>query len=227
MKKIVLFNGSPRKEGNSAAMASAFCKGATATGSEPVVFSTSSLRLHDCRGCLRCNILKHCVMEDDDWKNLHHLILQAQILVFAMPVYFHHVPASMKRLIDRFRCFHHVRITENSLIHTPFHPWKKEIVLLMSMGSPSASEAQPIIQLFEFMCTVLGKENRLHVITATRLVTPGQLHYDETSLRRLYQRLELPLHLVPIDYRRNQEILQQCYELGKNIVATQENPTDL
>jgi hypothetical protein len=38
---------------------------------------------------------------------------------------------------------------------------------------------------------------------------------SEDELKTLYSKLQLPLRLVEQDYRRNQLLLQHCYELGK------------
>jgi hypothetical protein len=71
--------------------------------------------------------------------------------------------------LDRFRPFNHVQITETGLEHTPWQEWKKDFVLLLTMGSPDPSDAKPVIDLFDFVKSILGHGNKLHVITATRV----------------------------------------------------------
>jgi hypothetical protein len=123
----------------------------------------------------------------------------------------------LKKLVDRFRSFVHVQITEEGLIHTPHQEWKKDFVLLLSMGSPDPVEAQPIIDLFKYMTSILGADNRLHVITATRLAMSNQLIKNADELRSLYPKLQLPGRLAAEDYIRNQEILDRCYNLGMDL----------
>jgi hypothetical protein len=82
------------------------------------------------------------------------------------------------------------------------------------MGSSDALEARQVIELFQFLTSVLGKGNRLHVITATRMAMSNQIKNGTEELKKLYTRLELPERLAAEDYIRNQEILDQCYELG-------------
>lgn len=113
-------------------------------------------------------------------------ILDSDVLVFAAPIYFHHVPGPMKIMLDRFRSFNHVQITETSLVHTPWQEWKKDFVLLLTMGSPEESNADPVIDLFSFMTSILGSENRLHVIKATRLAVARQITKTEAELSVLY-----------------------------------------
>ena len=217
MKQVLALNGSMRANGNTSILLEHFLAGSREhTGSvEEIV--TRDVNLQYCRGCLRCNILQRCSIADDDWSAISAKILGADVLVFASPVYFHHVSATLKKLIDRFRSFINVQITETGLKHTPWHKWKKDFVLLMCMGSSDAEDARPAIELFEFMTSVLGSNNRLHVITATRLAVVKQVTKTEDELKILYPKLNLQPELAGEDFRRNQEILKQCYELGKDL----------
>lgn len=217
MKKILAFHGSPRLKGNSSIMLRHFLDGADRNTDSVTEFRIRDLNLRDCQGCLRCNVLQRCSISDDDWTDLSPEILASDILVFATPVYFHHLPAPVKRIIDRFRSFVHVAITETGLQHTPWEQWNKDFVLLLSMGSPDQSEARPVVELFEFMTSILGPGNRLHVIYATRLAIAGQIGQPIDFLERLYNRLKLPAGLAGHDYRKNTTVLRQCRELGAEI----------
>jgi len=138
-------------------------------------------------------------------------------LVFASPVYFHHVSAPLKKLLDRFRSFLKVRITETGLDHHPWETWKKEFIVLLSLGSSDTTDAQPIIELFKFMVNVLGSGNRLMVVTAPRLAVPNQIRMDRAALEALYRKMSLPENLAAFDGERNHRILEQCYRLGCGI----------
>ena len=148
MKKVVAINGSPRKNGNTSFLLDAFLQGfqfsvnseqlsasQQEVGNEWVKnYCTNDIKIKHCTGCLRCNILRRCSLRDDDWEGLSQEILEADVLVFASPIYFHHVTAPMKTIIDRFRSFVHVQITENGIKHTPHQLWNKDFVLLLPMG---------------------------------------------------------------------------------------------
>jgi hypothetical protein len=217
MKKIIAFNGSPRKTGNTQALLSSFLEGTLINSPDVKVYNTHEIQLEYCRGCLRCNILGKCSINGDDWGKLSEEIIDADILVFASPVYFHHVTASMKKLIDRFRSFIHVQITETGLIHTPRHEWKKEFVLLLSMGSSDISDARPIIELFQFMTGILGKSNNLYILEATRLAVVQQINKTAEELETLYAKMNIPTRLGSGDSKKNAEILKQCSSLGKKL----------
>jgi multimeric flavodoxin WrbA len=153
-------------------------------------------------------------MRDDNWEKTASSILEADILVFASPVYFHHLTAPLKTMMDRFRSFVHVQMTETGLIHTPWQEWNKDFVLILTMGSSDSSDADPIIELFRFVTSILGSNNRLHIITATRLGVVKQVVKSEEELLDLYKKLDLPVRLAKEDNRRNKKLLEQCRELG-------------
>jgi putative NADPH-quinone reductase len=161
--------------------------------------------------------LKKCSIRDDDWGHLSEKILAADVLVFASPIYFHHLPGPMKTMIDRFRSFMHVQITESGLRHTPWQVWKKEFVLLLSMGSSDDSDSDPLVELFRFMTSILGQENRLHLVKAARLAVANQVTRSSDELHTLYEKLDLPPHLAEQDFVRNNRLLDDCYQLGFRI----------
>jgi len=219
MMKILAFNGSPRKQGNAALLLREVLSGARDSGATAEEVVTGELNLHFCKGCLRCNLLKRCAQRGDAWQALSAQIIQADALVFASPVYFHHVSASMKRLLDRFRSFVHVRVTAGGLIHTPWRAWNKSFVLIMSLGSADDADAQPAADLFRFMSSILGTKNRLETVIGTRLVAAGQIAMSVEQLRILYQKLGLPAELAPEDFVRNQSLLKRCYAIGQELAG--------
>ncbi len=216
---IIAFNGSPRKSSNSSILLDSFISGAKNTEEKIEVFKADQLNIKPCIGCLRCNILKRCALKDDDWADISRKILDAHTLVFATPIYFHHMPSSLKKVIDRFRSFIHVQIMEDGLKHTPHEKWQKKFVLLLTLGSPLKHDTLPIIDLFKFICFELGRENTLSTICATRLAVPNQIRMDISRLKHIYEKMNIPLHLVAEDARRNSEILHSAFELGKSISA--------
>ncbi len=222
--RLLAFSATPRARGNSRMLLDAFLAGAGEAGNELEMetVETEKLDLLPCRGCLRCNLLKRCVIRKDCWPKLSRKIIAADILLFATPIYFHHTTASCKKLIDRFRSFVHVQITESGLVHTPHTPWNKDIVLLATLGSSSDADARPLIDLFAYMQKIMGRGNRLHVICGTRLATAGQIALEEQELERLYERLELPVYLAKGDAARNRELLQEAACLGQSLISRQQ-----
>jgi len=217
--KILALNGSPRRKGNTTLLLQEFLRGTRETGAEAAEIIADEANLKSCKGCLRCNLIKRCAIRGDDWPELSAGVLNSDVLVFASPVYFHHLTSPLKKILDRFRSFIQVRITQQALKHTPWQPWRKDFVLILSLGSSNAADAQPIIDLFKFMTSILGPENRLTSVTGTRLAVVNQVTMEKKELRELYRKIELPLHLAEQDYHHNRKLLKECYELGKEVAA--------
>ncbi len=217
MKKILAFKGSPRTVSNSDILLSSFLHGAKKNSNFIETIDANKINIEYCSGCLRCNLIKRCSNSSDEWYALSKKILEADVLVFASPVYFHHLTAPLKIIVDRFRSFTNVQITENGLIHTPYHKWNKEFVLLLSMGSPNPVEAEPVIKLFKFITSILGKQNTLNVINGTRLGVGKQILKTEEELKILYKKIALPINLASKDYINNMNILQKCKNMGEEL----------
>ncbi len=217
MKRIIAFNGSPRPAGNTGHLLDAFIRGSEENNAATEVYHSHRLDVKDCTGCLRCNVLKRCSLSGDDWDMLQSKILESDVLVFASPIYFHHLPASLKRVLDRFRSFAHVQITQSGLVHTPYREWKKDFVLILTQGSPDPADSQPVTDLFKYICKIMGPNNRLHVITGTRLAMVNHVVKTEDELRGLYRKMELPEKLASEDFLKNSSLLDQCRQLGNSL----------
>ena len=99
--KITLITGSPRKNGNTFAMVEAFVKAAEAKGHEVVRFDAAMLQIGGCRACMTCYKSGKACSFDDDFNRIAPHILDADAVVYAMPVYWYSIPAQIKGVIDR------------------------------------------------------------------------------------------------------------------------------
>ena len=100
-KKIVVITGSPRKDGNSFAMTKAFIQAAEAKGHSVTRFDAAFLKLGGCRACETCYSTGKACSFDDDFNTIAPAILEADVVVFTMPVYWYSIPAQIKCVIDR------------------------------------------------------------------------------------------------------------------------------
>ena len=100
-KKIVVITGSPRKNGNSFAMTDAFIKTAEAKGHIITRFDAALKKVGGCRACETCFSTGKACTFDDDFNTIAPAILEADVIVFAMPVYWYSIPAQIKGVIDR------------------------------------------------------------------------------------------------------------------------------
>ncbi len=215
--KILAFEGSPRSNANSSIMLKHFIMGADISGTGVNRINVNKLNVYPCSGCLRCNLIKRCSLRGDDWENLSRSIHEADVIVISSPVYFFHFPSKLKMVLDRFRSFINVKITEHGLIHTPWIEWKKDFVLLLSMGSPNEREGKGMVDSMEFIVKELGEGNRLFTFSGTRLAISGQLEFGVEKLTSLYEKLGIPVNLVENDKKRNDKLLTEIYNLGEKL----------
>ena len=104
-KKIVVITGSPRKKGNSFAMTEAFVKAAEAKGHTVTRFDTSFMNIGFCHACETCFKTGKACSYDDDFNTMAPAILEADAVVFSMPVYWYSIPAQIKGVIDKLFSF--------------------------------------------------------------------------------------------------------------------------
>lgn len=214
MKKVLIFNGSPRRKGNTTALINHFVSGTEINKAKVEHVFVDELNLNYCCGCLRCNMIGRCGKPGDDWEAMVEKMESADVIVFASPIYFHHITAQLKKLIDRFRSLVHVQITGSGLIHTPVKKWNKELVVMFTMGSPDDADAQPAIEMFEFINEFLSPDKPLHVIKSTRLAVVNQLDMTKEELNTLYGKMKIDQELVEHDYLKNRLITEMCFNLG-------------
>lgn len=99
-KKILILSTSPRKGGNSEALAEAFARGTEEAGNHVELISLHDKTIGFCRGCLACQRTKRCVIQDDA-DAIVQTMLTADAVVFATPIYFYGMCGQMKTLLDR------------------------------------------------------------------------------------------------------------------------------
>ena len=100
-KKIVVITGSPRKNGNSFAMTDAFIQAARQKGHSVTRFDAAMMKIGGCHACETCYQTGKACSFDDDFNIIAPAILEADAVVFTMPVYWYSIPAQIKGVIDR------------------------------------------------------------------------------------------------------------------------------
>ena len=101
-KKIVVLTGSPRKNGNSSALAESFIKAAERNGCSVTRFDAAELSIKECRGCRGCYGKGLACAFGDDFNKIAPALETADGLVLAAPVYWYSFPACLKAVIDKF-----------------------------------------------------------------------------------------------------------------------------
>lgn len=99
-KKILILTSSLRVHSNSDELAKAFSRGAQEAGNEVETVSLKEKNIGYCIGCLTCQKTQQCVIHDDAIE-LAEKVKNAQVLVFATPVYYYGLSGQLKTLLDR------------------------------------------------------------------------------------------------------------------------------
>ena len=101
-KKILILNGSPRLNGNTSELIRAFSQGAQSNGNTVTRVDLQTLDLHPCLGCCKGgkNPSSPCVQKDG-MEKIYPLLQEADLVVFASPLYFWTISGQLKCAIDR------------------------------------------------------------------------------------------------------------------------------
>ena len=102
---FIITGGSPRKTGNSFAMTDAFIKAAETKGHTVTRFDAAMMNVGGCHACETCFKSGKACSFDDDFNKIAPAVLEADAVVFTMPVYWYSIPAQIKGVIDKLYSF--------------------------------------------------------------------------------------------------------------------------
>ena len=100
-KKLLIVNGSPRKNGVDAAIAKLIAERVREQDYETEIISLCDLNIGGCRACMACKKTGRCA-QDDDMTQMYEKMRSCDMLILASPVYFGAESGQMKCFIDRF-----------------------------------------------------------------------------------------------------------------------------
>ncbi|MEZ4579128.1 MAG: flavodoxin family protein [Desulfobacterales bacterium] len=141
---VIGINASPRKNANTQTLVEAVLAGAEKNGADTRMVNLRELKINGCLGCEGCK--KHlgkCVQKDDLTTLLQDLTAYDAI-VLGTPVYWFHVSAQFKMLVDRLYCFmqHTDPETGEAVMKFEF-PAGKKFVFVLSRGDSEPAEMLP------------------------------------------------------------------------------------
>lgn len=101
--KVVAFNGSPRKEGNTASLIKYVLAELEKEGIETEAVQVGGKRIHGCTACGKCyeKIDKKCINDKDIVNECIEKMIEADGIILASPTYFADLTPELKALIDR------------------------------------------------------------------------------------------------------------------------------
>lgn len=101
--KVVAFNGSPRKNGNTMYLIKKVLEPVEESGINTEIVQVGGRNIHGCRACFRCfdNKDNMCSVKDDIFNECLEKMIEADAIIIGSPTYFANVTAEIKALIDR------------------------------------------------------------------------------------------------------------------------------
>jgi len=102
MIKVVAFNGSPRKNGNTSILIDTVFSVLNSEGIETEVIQVGNKLVHGCTGCGKCREIKDksCQIKNELLNECIAKMIEADGIILGSPVYFADVTSEMKALID-------------------------------------------------------------------------------------------------------------------------------
>ena len=101
-KKIVILNGSPRRNGNTSALVRAFSDGAEKAGTTVKEFFLDAMDIHGCKGCFGGHSSRECpCVQNDDMNEIYPAVRECDVIVLATPLYYWNMSGQIRTAIDR------------------------------------------------------------------------------------------------------------------------------
>ena len=173
-KNILVLTGSPRKGGNTDKLADAFIAGARQAGHAVTKFTTADKNIQGCIDCQQCFRKGSACSIPDDFSQLAPLMEQADMVVFATPLYWFTFPMQLKAAIDKCYSF-----------FVGKRPLKvKECALLVCGGGTDLQTYEGIVKSYQLIVKFLNWKD------SGVIIVPGLHDKDEILKTDGLQRAE-------------------------------------
>lgn len=174
MKKVLIISTSLRRNSNSDYIAREFEKGAKDAGNEVEFVSLIGKKIDFCIGCLSCQLTQECVIKDDA-NEIAEKVKNADVIVYATPVYYYEMSGQMKTLIDRMNCLF------------PSDYKFRDVYLLAASAEDEESAMDGAVKGVQGWVDCFEKANLAGVIRGTGLTETGEAKKDEEILKKAYE----------------------------------------
>ena len=172
-KKVLILSGSPRKGGNSDLLCGEFLRGAIEAGHDVEKIRVAEKKIGYCSGCYYCQKSGGVCAKKDDMAEILQKIIDADVIVFASPVYFYSVDAQLKTLIDRTVA----RWTEVK---------DKEFYYIATCADEEHTAPERTIECFRGYVDCVEGAKEMGVIYGTGVYAPGEVK-DTPAFKEAYE----------------------------------------
>ena len=161
-KRIVVINGSPRKNGNTELLIDAFIQGAESSGNHVTKFNVGRMKITGCTDCKYCfTHLGECAIKDK-MQEIYQALYSADMLVLASPVYWHGMTGQIKSVIDRMN------------VGTAKPMPITAAALLSVYGDTDTEAVEPTISHYKAITKYMGWKD-LGIVTQSEVMEKGDI----------------------------------------------------
>ncbi len=153
-KYVVGLSASPRRRGNSRLLCEAVLEGAASVGHRTELAhlpDVAPAMLRNCRECRRPD--GSCSIEDGYRDLFFNQVLEADALVFATPIWWYGMAASMKNYFDRMFCYYAASYPDSATVAQRL--MGKRAVLVLSAEESNMSARLGIVHQMQEVCRYL------------------------------------------------------------------------
>jgi multimeric flavodoxin WrbA len=147
-KRTVIINGAIRAKGNTDTLVNKIIEGSSATDVEVHLVTLREKKVGNCMGCYQCLAKSSCSVQDGMTK-IRGIIQNAQLLIFASPLYWCGVTGLMKTFIDRLFFYYHPETK-------PWIAGKKAIIVTPMNQQNVVYESETLIHFYTRLLNCLG-----------------------------------------------------------------------
>ena len=173
MKKVLILEGSPRRNGNSAILSDEFARGAEEAGCSVEKVRVCGKKIAGCLGCNACYRNGGECVQKDDMAEIRQKMLAADVIVLASPIYFYSMTAQMKAVIDRSYAFYQQLAG-------------KTFCFLITCGATDAAYTETMLAALRgFTCCIPNAKER-GVVLGTGAMEAGEVR-SSAAMEEAYQ----------------------------------------
>lgn len=173
MRKIVIFNGSPRKQGSVSQILHMIEDGAVEKGAQVKVYDLNETGIRGCQGCMYCkkNGVTVCA-QNDALKPMYEDIQEADVIVTGSPIYMFQITSQLQTWINRLY----------PLIDINLKPLAtgKKLVTVYSQGNPVMDQFKGTMEYVKEFAGFMGWEEVERIVTASHapIISPAQVSQE-------------------------------------------------
>lgn len=172
-KKVLILSGSPRKNGNSDLLCNEFMRGAIESGNVVEKIRVSEKNIGFCKACYYCKQSGGICAIQDDMTDILQKMIDADVLVFASPVYFYSIDAQLKALIDR-------------TVARWLDVKNKEFYYIITMADEELSSAQTTLACFRGYADCVDGAKEMGVICGNNVYEKGDI-INREQMQQAYE----------------------------------------